>query len=235
MFIIPCKFNSTSNYIINLIEQIRFFHHNEKIMVVDSTSENKSYFNELNKYNVIIEDINNKNWMIGAYWHGFKTFPNEDFYFFFHDSIKVKANLDYLKEKDLIMIANFNREASPSFNAWNERIKNETLIDHKFIKNNGKGCYGPIFGCKNNIMKKLLELKCDNILPTNKAETGYMEGAIGLFFESLGYDLNECSLFGDILQLESPGGKSGEYPHNTSWQFPIEKFYGSHLDEKRKE
>ncbi len=234
MFVIPCKYNSTSNYIIKLVEQIRQFHPKEIIMVVDSASEDKNYFNELSKYEVIVADIDNKNWMIGAYWHGFKSFPDEEFYFFLHDSVKIKANLDYLKEKDLMMIANFNREVSPSFNAWNERIKNETLIDHKFIKNNGKGCYGPIFGCKNKVMKQLLELKCDNLLPINKAETGYMEGAMGLFFEALGYNLDDYTLFGDILKLESAEGKSGEYPHKTSWQFPIEKFYASHSDETRK-
>lgn len=233
MFIIPCKYNSESNYIVNLIKQIRDFHPNEKIMVVDSGSDDKSYFSLLSEYNVLIEDVNNKNWMIGAYWHGYEKYPNEEFYFFMHDSMYVKANLDYLKENDLTLIATFNRLASASFNAWNERIKNETKINSEYIKNEGIGCYGPIFFCKNKVITKLFELNAHILLPNNKSETGFMEGAIGLFLESLGYDLTKCSLFGDILQLESPGGKSGEYPHNTSWQFPVEKFYASHKDNTR--
>ena len=233
MFIIPCKYNSNSPYIVDLVKQIREFHLEKKIMVVDSDSTDKSYFSLLEPYNVLIEDIANKNWMIGAYWHGFKKYPNEEFYYFMHDSMKVKANLDYLKEKDLILIATFNRLASPSFNHWNSRIANETLVDHKYIVPEGIGCYGPIFFCKNKVMAKLLELKADVLMPENKAETGFMEGAVGLLLESLGYNLNECSLFGDILQLESPGGKSGEYPHNTTWQFPVEKFYASHKDTTR--
>ncbi len=234
MFIIPCKYSVKSNYVISLVEQIRSYHFEELIMVVDSNSNDKSYYDHLNKYNVIVEDVDNKNWAVGAFWHGFKKYPNEEFYFCLHDSMKVKSNLDHLKEKDLILLANFNREVSESFNAWNEKIKNETLINHIFIKKNGKGCYGPLFGCKNKILKQLLELKCDKLLPSNKNEIGYMEGAFGLFFESLGYNLDDYTLFGDILELESGAGRSGKYPHNTSWQFPIEKFYGSHFDNARK-
>lgn len=234
MFVIPCRYSGASNYILNLVNQIREFHAQESIVVVDSNSPDKSYFAELSKLNVIIEDVQNIHWMVGAYWHAFKKFPNEDFYFFFHDSMKVKANLDYLKEKDLFLLACFQRSAAPSFNSWNDRIRNETLIDKNIIKNDGLGCCGPIFGCKNYVIKKLLDLKCDVLLPSSKAETGYMEGAFGLFFEALGYNLKECALHGDILELEAPGGKSGPYPHNTSWQFPVEKFYASHADQGRK-
>lgn len=234
MFVIPCKYNNVSSYIVNLVEQIRKFHLDEKIVVVDSASDDKSYFDLLKKYNIIIENVDNKNWMVGAYWHAFKKFPNEEYYYFLHDSMIIKDNLDNFKNKDLITIATFKRTVSPSFNYWNDRIKNETLIDHSFIKKDGDGCYGPIFFCKNYIMKELLDKKCDILLPNDKSETGFMEGAFGLLFESLGFNMKECCLYGDILELESPNGKSGEYPHNTSWQFPIEKFYGSHKDINRK-
>ena len=234
MFVIPCKYNATSNYIIDLVTQIREYHSDEKIMVVDSDSSDKSYFSQLESLNVIVEDVANTNWMIGAYWHGYKKFPDEDFYFFFHDSMKVKANLDYLKEKNLFLLADFNREAARSFNAWNDKILQETKIDKRFIKSNGRGCYGPIFGCKNWVMKSLLEKGVDKLLPSNKRETGFCEGAYGLFFESLGFNLSDCVLYGDILKLESPGGKSGPYPHDTSWEYPIEKFYASHQDQRRK-
>lgn len=233
MFIIPCKYNETSNHILALVKEIRHFHPHEKIMVVDSNSEDKSYFEKLDPYNVILEDVSNDKWMIGAYWHGYVKFPNEDFYFCLHDSMHIKANLDYLKDKDLTLIATFNRSVSKSFNAWNERLINETKIDSQYIKIDGLGCYGPMFLCKNKVITSLFEKGVHKLLPSSKAEVGYMEGAMGLCLESLGYNLMECSLFGDILQLESPGGKSGVYPHNTTWQFPIEKFYGSHIDQKR--
>jgi len=233
MFIIPCKYSATSNNIITLVSQIRQYHPDEKIVVVDSASDDKSYFAELKKNNAIIEDVSNKHWMVGAYWHGFKKYPNEEFYTCLHDSTYVKTNIDYLKEQDLFMLATFNRAIGPSFTAWNHRVRDEMTIEDQYIRSTGRGCYGPMFGCKRHVLQSLLDKGADKLMPSTKAETGIMEGTFGLFFEALGYDLDQCSLYGDILELESPGGRSGEQPHYTAWQFPIEKFYASHIDEER--
>jgi len=228
MFVIPCKYNPTYPFIIQLVKDIREYHPNEKIMVVDSDSEDKSYFDEIKKYDVIVEDVANRNWMVGAYWHGFKKYPEEDFYFFMHDSMRVKANLDYLKEKDLVLLMSFNRNIG-NFNYWGDRITNKSKYTYK----PGRGCFGPIFFCKNKIMKRMLAMGADKFLPNNKAETGYCEGCYGFFLEEQGYNLDNCSLFGDVFAIHSPYGKSGPPPHNTSWQYPVEKFYASYVDAKR--
>lgn len=229
MFVIPCKYNPNFPFIIQLVKDIRNFHPDEKIVVVDSDSEDKTYFEEIKKYNVIVEDISNRNWMIGAYWHAYKKYQNEDFYYFMHDSMRVKANLDYLKENDLVMLMNFNRQIG-NFNTWGNRITSESEYEYNF---KGKGCFGPIYFCKNIIMKRMLEKGADKFLPNNKAETGYCEGCYGFFFEDQGYNTDQCVLFGDVFHIHSPSGKSGPPPHNTSWQYPVEKFYASYIDEKR--
>ena len=229
MFVIPCKYNPSFPFIIQLIKDIRTYHPTEKIVVVDSDSEDKSYFDILNQYDVIIEDVNNKNWMVGAYWYAFKKFPDEEFYYFMHDSMRVKDNLDNLKEKDVTILMYFDRGGG-NFNSWGEKITNESAYEYSY---SGFGCFGPIFFCKNKVMKKMLELGADNFLPLNKAETGYCEGCYGFFIEQQGYDLTQCSLFGDVLFNESPSGKSGLPPHKTDWQFPVEKFYASHVDKNR--
>lgn len=230
MFCIPCKYNKTSNNIIELVKQIRHFHKSEKIVVVDSCSEDKSYFKELENYDVIVLDVNNTNWMVGAYWKGFFTYPNEEHYFFIHDSTKIKASLDYLKLNDLTLLATFDKSVG-NFNGLNDQIKQKT--NYKNLKDVGFGCYGPMFFCKRELMNKLYNNNFHLILPNNKQETGWMEGAFGSVFEEEGFDLINCSLYGNILEHESPGGKSYPYPFNTSWQFPIEKFYASHLDNSR--
>jgi hypothetical protein len=169
--------------------------------------------------------------MVGAYWHGYFKYPNEDFYYFIHDSTKVKANLDYLKSNPLTVLASFNRHASPSFNAWNYRINTETKYR---VSPDGCGVFGPMILCQNNIITNMYNKGANVLLPSNKAETGYMEGAFGAMLECDGYDIMKCSLYGDILSHESPGGKSYPFPFNTSWQYPIEKFYASHVDDTRK-
>lgn len=229
MFVISCKYNPNFPFIIQLVKDIRTYHPTEKIVVVDSDSNDKSYFEILKEYDVIIEDVNNNNWMVGAYWHAYNKYPNEEFYFFLHDSMRVKANLDYLKERDLVTLMNFDRVLG-NFNTWGERI---TLESEYNYLNEGSGCYGPIFFCKNKVMKRMLEMGANKFLPNNKAETGYCEGCYGFFFEEQGYDLTQCSLFGDVLFNESPSGKSGLPPHKTDWQFPVEKFYASHVDKNR--
>jgi hypothetical protein len=167
--------------------------------------------------------------MIGAYWYAYKKYPNEDFYFFIHDSMIVKGNLDYLKARDLVVLMYFDRMIG-NFNTWGELISLNSKYEYIF---NGRGCFGPMFMCKNKIMKRMLEMGADKFLPRNKEETGYCEGCYGFFLEEQGYDLKECSLYGDVLEIHSADGKSGLPPHKTSWQYPIEKFYASHVDSKR--
>jgi hypothetical protein len=229
MFVIPCKYNPTFPFIIQLIKDIRKFHPEEKIVVVDSDSDDKSYFEIIKEYDVIVEDVKNKNWMVGAYWHAFKKFPKEDFYFFMHDSMRVKDNLDYLKEKKITILMHFNRNGG-NFNTWGKRINNETEYNYKY---DGLGCFGPIFFCQNEIMEKMLKMGVDKLLPNSKQETGYCEGCYGFFIEDQGFNLIECSLFGDVFEVHSPNGKSGLPPHKTDWQYPVEKFYASHVDSNR--
>ena len=44
MFVIPCKYNKEFPFVIDLVKNIREFHTTEKIVVVDSNSSDKSYF-----------------------------------------------------------------------------------------------------------------------------------------------------------------------------------------------
>ena len=230
MFIIPCKYTKNCNSVIELVKSIREYHPTHRIMVVDSASSDKSYFNEIEPYNVDIQDIDNKNWSVGAFWHGYFKYPNEKFYYCINDSMKVKANLSDFESKELVTLATFNREINPSFNAWNHRINTETKYT---VTNSGNGVYGPIFMCSGRLFTNLYNKNANVLLPTCKDELGYLEGGFGSMFECEGFDMHECSLYGDILQHESPGGKSYPSPFDTSWQYPIEKFYGGLKDNER--
>ena len=228
MFVIPCKYSPVHNYIVPLVQQIRKWHPTEPIVVVDSDSDDKSYMAALAEYDVRIEDVANHYWMVGAYWHAFKKWPDEPFYYFLHDSMIVKGNMDYLKDNELTVFACFERNVLQEFGCMSKPIEEHTCF--RWTKN-GYGCAGPIFFCQNQVMRFLREHGCDRVLPTNKLETGGCEAAFGLFFEGLGYKIGPDdghNLHGNILFEESPKGRSGPPPHDTSWQYPIEKFYASH-------
>jgi hypothetical protein len=230
MFVIPCKFNPRFPHVVRLVQSIRDFHPNSKILVVDSDSTDKSYVEQLKVFGVTVADICNRNWMVGAYWYGYNTYPNEEFYYFLHDSMVLKGNIDYLREADLTTLMYFDRTIG-NFNSWGNLI---TAHSKYFYVNSGLGCYGPIFFCKNIVMYRMRQMRADIFLPRTKAETGYCEGAYGFFFESQGYDLSSTSLYGDVLANERVGGKSGPFPHFTKWQYPIEKFYASPEDPDRR-
>jgi hypothetical protein len=230
MFVIPCKYSAEACFIFDLVSDIKKYHPGEKIIVIDSSSQDKTYFTLLKKEGVIVEDIGNTNWCIGAYWYAYKKYPNEPFYYFMHDSMKVKGSLNDIKNRDLTILCYFDRKICGTFNQWASKIEEHTSLKFNSI---GLGCYGPTFFCKNEVMKALLDAGVDKLLPVNKQEIGFAEGAYGFFFEQLGYELPNCSLYGDLMQNESVGGRSGLYPHNTSWQYPIEKFYGHHYTSER--
>lgn len=223
MFVIPCRFYAEHNYIESLCCEIRCHHPDEEIIVVDSASADKSYFARLRQYNVIIEDIDNRNFDVNAYWHAFKKYPDRGFYYFMHDSTKVKANLDYLKSSDLTILAYFGIPLGGGFITKAADIEAKT----QYKWNPKHGVFGPIFFAKQQLMQRLYEKGMHHIIAYDKLETGGTEAALGNAFEAEGYSLPDCALYGDILALESPGGRSGPAPHNTEWQYPVEKFYAS--------
>ena len=61
MFVIACKWTEKS-LILDCVNSIIKFHPEEKIVVVDSNSDNKEYFKKLPQ-NVIVADINNNNYL----------------------------------------------------------------------------------------------------------------------------------------------------------------------------
>ena len=228
MFVIACKFNSLYPNVINLVDQIIKLHPEEKIVVVDSKSDDKSYFKTLEEKGVIIEDINNKHRELGAYWHAYKKFPNENHYFLLHDSMKLKGSLEEFKNDDLVLLNYFDRK-DDILDRWDKKVEKTTTYKYK---KDGLGCYGPIFFCKGKVMDELRKNKVDKLLPKNKIEGWYSERAYGFFFEELGYNLKEVSLYGDVVENEMKY-RSTFVPIDTSWQYPIEKYYGSLQDTKR--
>lgn len=227
MFIIPTKASKEHNYAVQLVDDIRKFNQTELIVVVDSDSDDKSYQEKLLKYpNVVVEDIKHKNYALGSYWYCYKKYPKEEFYHCLHDTMRVKANIDFLKQRDLSILFNFDRTAGSNNRTYCETHCMKTRFSYH---PNGKGVYGPIFFCKGEVMQKLHDEGVMEIYPTTKHEASCTEWLMGFVFESLGFDLNECCLMGDVLYEESPVGRSGLYPHKTDWQYPIEKFYARRL------
>lgn len=139
IFIISCFYDGTNPSIFKCVDSILKLYKNPKIVVVDSDSLDKTYFEKLIKKKVTVLNVKNKNYDTGAYWIGFKNFPDYKFYYFLHDSIFLKKNLSFYEKFNLTtlryflsinMVGRFKiKKARDKFykNIFNMLNKNKTL------------------------------------------------------------------------------------------------------------
>jgi hypothetical protein len=225
MFVIPCFYDGSNDHVITLVCDILQWHSNPEILVVDSDSPDKSYFEVVTKLGAKVLDAANKNYHMGAYWLAYDNFKRS-FYYFLHDSCRIKSNITYLQERTFTALAYFDFCGAGDVAA--EALLRYTDYN---VPNRGRAIYGPIFFCRQSIMQKLKARGFHRILPThsyytpnppiNGIATYALEGALGIAIAQEGYDIKNTSLLGDI-HLNGPGWMTGA---STAWQTPIEKFH----------
>ena len=193
MFIIPCKFDSNS-LILECIQSIQKFYPNEKIVVVDSCSDDKSYFEYVKPevYDII---EGNANYEIGAYLMAYNKYSNEEKYFCIHDSLIMTGKInDFDLNKLLITVQWFNGfwddEAQRQFA---ENVIGKTLANSRFI-----GCFGSIMICDNIVLNKLQHFLKPQYLPKNKKESCAFERILGI-------------LLGNVLGLNMTNSLQGQH------------------------
>lgn len=198
MFIIPCKYNG-GNSILECVSSIRYYH-DDKIVIVDSNSDNNSYIDRLeNKYNnlTVITGLNN-NRMPGALKVAYKMFPNENFYTFIHDSVILKKSLDeFINSKSNYTFYHFYEHMTGT----NERNRFKELIQntkYNFIDKRVKCLFGMMFLIKGNIMKKFDSNGLfDSIESNSKFDDQMYERIIGHCLYQENIDIE--SIEGDFL------------------------------------
>lgn len=210
MFVIPCKFNQNNPTIYECIDSIKKFHPFEKIVVVDSDSEDKSYFSKIENNNVTILDLKNKNYVIGAFWLAVDNFEKEDVYLL-HDSMILKDNLSIISQSDVCSIRYFrswygvggifpNGKYHYGYDTEQQLLwsmdcfkKNNLNIKTSYFN----GVFGSSFYCKNKIINNLRNLNFNRILPENKWQDQAMERNLGIIFHQIGCDHAINSILGE--------------------------------------
>lgn len=183
MFVIPCKYDSRSP-ILNSVKSIVDIHPNEKIVIVDSGSDDKSYFNNLKEFsNIEIMDVSNSYRLIGALKCVYEKYPQEDYYVLMHDSVSLKKSIQTFIDS-LEKIKVFMHFTSPvnTLNDLDSDIKQEYLqwmgnifekIDYpnnidEYFSNNFYAIFGTM-GIYSNDFTKTLHTK--GVLENVKAQT----------------------------------------------------------------
>lgn len=200
MFVIPCKYTVNSP-IVDCVRSIRKRYPNDLIVIVDSDSDDKSYFDLVEEYNVVIEDISNKNFLDGALWYCFEKYKNENFFYLIQDSMKIKMNFDYVEDDDFTCISSFPNTC------WAENFEGGSKAQKEFAKNalaktnyeylESEVNWHPVFGISFFISRTLLEkLKSNNLhryLPYSKMEMEASERIWGMVLYQEGIDVfNSC-------------------------------------------
>lgn len=217
MFVIVTKYTGTP-HAINLVRSIRKHHGDVEILNVDSASEDKSYFDELRKENVIIADIDNRHYTTGAIEHAYDCYPRE-YYFFFQDSMELMRNIDYCKRYKLSTWAYFplKEYGVPELEWAKNQLATHTKFNPALLDNPAAyGVAGPMVYCYRSVLTDLYSTGFKEIREVTKEQNDSMNRVWGVVLTAMGYDIFENSLMGNWLHIG--------YPNNPP-NAPLLKFF----------
>lgn len=203
MFIVPCKYNSETPYIFQCAKAIDRFHPGETVVVVDSYSEDKTYWFDCNGH-IEFWDIENINYGTNAFGEVYKAYPNEDFYYCIYDSLILQDNISYLEQFDVTAFRYFKTPPTGwgvDMNGRNLYTWAQEQVDW-LIPQVFRGIMGPMFVASNEVMRALDEVyNIFDIKPKNKWELCAMERLYGIALENLGYDFWTHSPQGEMIDF----------------------------------
>lgn len=205
-FKVPNKFPYTgsSSNIEDVVIACKEHMPNEKIVVVDGNSEDKSYYSLLNDVDII---EGNENYEIGAVWKAYEKYPNEEYYMLLQDTTIPVTNLTNYYPKSDKEITSFFYSNDYESNQIGEQewcIKNMSLCDIPYKSHGFKTFLFNLFLCKNDFLSELKQKSFDKILPTNKTGSACMENLLGMVAVQLGYSVNY--IFGHIKETYNEFG-----------------------------
>lgn len=203
MFCFSCKYIPQSP-VKECVNSILKFHPDEKIVIADSQSEDKSYYNFFsNNQNVDILDDINFNRVPGALLETYKKYPNEPYYVFLQDSVVLKKSLEkYLKSEDkFISFMYFNEIAGyEGYDIIVDKMKKTSYIIPEYNQQI-YGVFGPLFIIKNELMVKFKNSGLFDILTSSsKSECKAFERIFGICAQQEGFSPKDYNIEGNYME-----------------------------------
>lgn len=204
MFVIPCKFEKEKSIIFECVQRIKDLHPEDRILIVDSSSDDKSYYKISG---AIIADVNNVNYGTNAFYYAYKNFPDEEFFYCIYDSLLINKSLKQFQKNPLTVVRHFN--APPTYigfdesgNALTDWANNQMIEYMGFeLTEPYTGVMGPMFFCSRSVLSELENIGFFKILPTNKYQLCAMERILGFTLDKLNYDIIGNSLQGEMFDF----------------------------------
>jgi len=204
MFVIPCKYTSESK-IVEIVNQINKFHTNERILITDSCSEDKSYIEKIsNLHKNVIFAESNKHYVDSATWFAYSMFPEEKHYFVLQDSMEIHKNLDIFKNFEFtsFMWFSVDKELLNRGRGWHNPYQKfwskymiESNTSFKFVEE-FIGLFGITFITNRETLTKLYDNGLYKILPSDKTQMCAMERIWGMCLSQIGVDITKSSICG---------------------------------------
>jgi len=214
MFVIPCKFTQhhsslEESYVARSIASIRVFHPNEKILIVDSDSEDTTYLKRLGEIsNVIADPAENRNYIDGALWYAYNKYPNEEWYCLLQDTITLKHSFDeFINGESLFYSLMWFSEVmtGPRELEYLDEMYEKHLKNYRSKRNSTVvGCWGPCFVAKKEILDRLKNNNLDKCVPNDKFGSNVTERLWGMCLEAEGIDIKKNTIDGNFLEIALP-------------------------------
>ncbi len=193
MFIFSCKYVPNSP-VKETVDAILKHHPGEKIVIVDSQSEDKSYYDMFSDYETVdILDDCNEHRVPGAFYQACKKYPDEPYYVNLQDCVTMKKSIKEFIDRDDEFI---------SFAYFYDTLHVETRYEYQYMKTVFAGtkyilpnpsttfyaCFGPMYIIKNSLMKRFMDSGIlANMQSTSKIADETGERIFGLLAEQEGY------------------------------------------------
>lgn len=199
MIVFACRNVEGRSWIREAVERAHTHMPNEKVVVVDSDSPDKSYFGEVDAE---VLDVANACYETGAWWTAFEAFPDEDYFFFLHDNLFIQEPIE---RKPFFTPA--------TFEGWFgcqghhvEQTKNMCAQVGLTIPHPFHSCLGSMFGCERSLLTKLAMSDMSRLRPTDRTGSQVMERIWGIAWASLGIDVKASALmsYEDIYSGKGP-------------------------------
>lgn len=209
MFCFSCKYIPESP-IKECVDSILKFYPNEKILIADSKSEDKTYFDLFLDYENVEIFEENEDRQVGSLWESYRRYPDEKYYILIQDTFILRKSIDeYINSQNLfISFTYFSEKYKTSYhvpqNEWNdltnfiEKVLSETKYKVPSDDQRIYGCFGPIFIVKNKLMKKFESKGLIKSFKTrNHLEQQAAERIFGICAEQEGYSPLNCNIEGN--------------------------------------
>lgn len=158
------------------------------IVIVDSDSPDKRYMNEfLDEKNIHIENIQNKNYEAGAWFHAYKTYKSAR-YLFIHDNSYLTDDITHLKSYKLSIFYAMSGWAVATGEEIEWAHRAFTNTEWKKPPHQFTALGGSMFYSQRTVLDDLIPKGLFNTLPTNKSESQAFERYIGAVLAAGGYE-----------------------------------------------